>query len=237
MSAGPTGPDGSQGQQGPDGPTGPTGLTGPRGIQGRDSMYAQGLVVPAQLFLACPTGGSVTTIDMLFPAGSGGSATGPTGFPGLAVNSGGTSAASVSVNGLSDQYDRNRYSEDLVFFDTLTTYYGFQLPAGTFYITAKLANMTSTINISPAPIVVSLSNASSYLALSQYNPSTYGHTDVAYGILADYGVGTSVLQHYITVADTTPFSLRIYLAGKQYGSNVIVDYPGAAATFSVLKLM
>jgi len=232
MSAGPTGPPGSQGQQGPTGPTGPTGLTGPTGIQGRDAIYAQGLVIPSQIFTtrtSGQTGGYLTNLSMMGQVG----AYNPTGFPGVVAGGGGTYVTSLSVNGLSDTKSYNRYSDDLVFFDPLTASYGFQLPAGTFLITARLANSTFFDSVTQVPDV---KGVSSYLALSQYNSSTNTHTDLAYGVLADYGVGTSVLQHYLTVTDTTPMSLRVYLSVLNADAGVI-DYPGAAASLSVIKLM
>jgi len=230
--SGPTGPPGSQGQQGPTGPQGPTGLTGPTGIQGRDAIYAQGFIVPSQMFTthtAGQTGGSVGALDMMGGAGS----SGPTGFPGLVLGSGATSTTSLSVNGLSDSKSYNRYSDDLVFFDQLSQGYGFQLPAGTFLITARLANLTLFDTVTQVPDV---KGVSSYLALSKYDRVSMTYTDLAYGVLADYGVGTSVLHHYLTVSDTTTMSLRVYLSCLSANLGVM-DYPGSAASLSVIKLM
>jgi len=243
MATGPTGPPGSQGYQGPAGPIGPTGLTGPRGIQGQDSIYAQGILFGGQTIFYFPTGptagANVTLNPYLATVGGGGPTGAPTGAPALYMNAGATSATSRSINGLSDAKPYNRYSEDLVFFDLTTGYstYAFQLPAGTFLITARLTNPVF-FEVDVEQMTPNLVSLSSFLALSQYDDNT-GYTNLAYGIIADYGVGTSVLQHYLTVADTTPMSLRVYLAHANniYGPADLDPSFGATASLSVIKLM
>ena len=241
MSTGPTGPPGSQGDQGPTGPTGPTGLTGPRGIQGQDSMYAQGILyaggVPPFFFPTGPTGGATVTFN---PFNGGYGAIAPTAAPPLYFGVGATSAISYTVNGLSDAKPYNRYSEDLIFFDSVQLGYGysFQLPAGTFLITARLTNPVFFLvdGFLSTPNLVSLST---FLALGQYDPTTALTTNIAYGIVADYGVGTSVLQHYLTVADTTQMNLRAYLAhaNNTYGPGDFAPNNGATVSLSIIKLM
>jgi hypothetical protein len=80
---------------------------------------------------------------------------------------------------------------------------------------------------------------STFLALGQYDPTTALTTNIAYGIVADYGVGTSVLQHYLTVADTTQMNLRAYLAhaNNTYGPGDFAPNNGATVSLSIIKLM
>jgi hypothetical protein len=236
MSAGPTGPSGPQGDAGPTGPTGPTGLTGPTGIQGRDALYGQGFYFGTQQLITLPSGLTAGTIVDLNPFNYGSVA--PTAAPALNYTSGATSATSYTVNGLSDLRAYNRYSDDLVFIDRSGTgySYAFDLPAGTFHITAI---MSDPLLINVLTFTTDTTLLGTFLALTQYDPTTNVETEIAYGILTDLGVGTSVLQHYITLTDTTHMGLRLYIRRKDvsaYG-NVSVDTGGSSLSLSVIKLM
>ena len=242
MPTGPTGPAGPQGDQGPTGPGGPTGLTGPTGIQGRDAMYAQGMLFSGQLFFFFPTGPTGGAAITLNPFNSATAISAPS----LQIR-GATAAVSPSVNGLSDSKEYNRYSEDLIFFDAATGYkYGFQLPAGTFFITVRMVNPVFFLVDGPisTPDVKSLST---FITLSRHDfvpqpppaPTLETDTELACGILADYGVGTSVLQHYITISDLTFFTLKAYLAhaNNTYGPGDFTPNNGPTANISIIKLM
>jgi len=236
MSAGPTGPSGPQGDAGPTGPTGPTGLTGPTGIQGRDALYGQGFYFGTQQVITLSQGDTSGTSVNLSPFSYGSVA--PTAAPALNYTSGATSATSYTVNGLSDLRAYNRYSDDLVFIDRSGTgySYAFDLPAGTFHITAI---MSDPLLVNIITFTTDTAALGTFLALTQYDPTTAVETEIAYGILTDLGVGTSVLQHYITLTDTTHMGLRLYIRRKDasaYG-NVSVDTGGSSLSLSVIKLM
>jgi len=201
-------------------------------------MYAQGFSFGGQLLINLPSMfSSGTTVD-LNPFGYG-DGFAPTAAPPLNYAMGATSATSYSVNGLSDAKPYNRYSEDLVFIDRNGTgyKYAFDLPAGTFYITARASNPL-LINISTGSS--ELSSLGTFLGLTQYDPVADVESEIAYGILTDLGVGTSVLHYYITLADTTHMGLRLFIRRKDatvYGAVELAGDPGSSLSLSIIKLM
>lgn len=238
---GPTGPSpfsiyGPTGLQGPIGPTGDTGLGGvygPPGIQGTHAVETQTL--GAQPFTLTSSSGNV------FNFYNGGT---PTAYLGLSNISGLLSSVTItgfgglspppisrSTAGLTPAQNRdlNKYSDDMaVFASTSNKTASFQLPAGSYFITAK----------SSAPSATSGNEYSLILALAQYT-DTNTYTVVATGQATSLnapGHQLSLLQHYLKLSDTTNFALQVYWYTN--GTNPQLGGSGGiSAIISVVKLM
>lgn len=229
-SMGPQGPSntilGLTGFQGPMGPTGYTGYNGaqgPTGIQGTANVYVQTLASPSFSLVpgSSSSGGNVFNLY------------GAVGYTGL--TGAGSTKVSTTINGFgglsplpNTNLILNKYSDDMVVFtSTNNMTYSFQLPAGNFYITAKHG---TPVEQSGAPVSI-------FLALSQYNTGTSSYTDIALGPVTEKGGGLSLLQHCISLADTTFFAIRVFWTTTSGATMTIGNSSTVSAILSVLKLM
>jgi len=233
MGFNPYGATGLQGPIGPTGPVGATGATGPAGIQGTVAVEPQTLgAQPFTLTVSSGNvfnffnGGSITAYPSLLNSAGTYSSTTVTGFGGLSPP-----PISRSTAGLTPYQNRelNKYSDDMVVFpSTSNKTASFQLPTGSYFITAKISAPTATAG----------NNYSVVLALAQYT-GTNSYTIVAAGqptSLTAPSRQLSLLQHYVSVDNTTNFALQVfwYTEGTmpQLGGS-----SGISAIISVVKLM
>jgi hypothetical protein len=151
-----------------------------------------------------------------------------TGFGGLSPP-----PISRSTAGLTPAQNRdlNKYSDDMaVFASTNNKTASFQLPAGSYFITAK----------SSAPTATSGNEYSLILALAQYT-DTNTYTVVATGQATSInasGHQISLLQHYVNLTDTRNFALQVYWFSSTNGTNPqLGGSSGISAIISVVKLM
>lgn len=232
---GATGPSGLGGSRGFLGPTGPSGKTGPTGSQGGHVVYGQTLitaglsnsVTSAEVFspniytaTARPTLlGTTSPLSSSMVAGIAGG-----GRRTLAWYPGGDTAA----HGNGGLYPVKYADDMMVYNNTSTPPYAFQLPAGTYYISAKLGNLFDSSE-------TRVDIFTSFLALSTYDSGSSAYTDIAYGLVTDKGPGTSVLQHYLELGVTSSFVLRVYTSGS--GTRVIGSSSSTSLDITVLKLM
>jgi len=230
------GPTGLQGPVGQTGPTGATGATGPAGIQGTVAAQVQTLAAQHLSFTGA-TGGNV------FDFYNGGS---PAAYPGLSNISGVLLSVTVtgfgglspppisrSTAGLTPAQNRdlNKYSDDLsAFASTNNKTASFQLPAGSYFITAKPAGN----------YVGMITHWSIVLALAQYT-SANTYTVVAAGQMTSLLIDQpqiSLVHHFVTLDDTTNFALQVF----GYGGYASIPLnlggsSGISAIISVVKLM